>query len=107
MVSIKRVAKKVIICSLVGLLQVGLFATAAEAAPPRPFEPPRYEHRHDHERRDFEKEKKRRIQEENKRHEHNMKRLPFESKKKWHERQKKEIERHKRAIHEIMRMKFR
>lgn len=106
-VSIKSVAKKVIVCSLLGLLQVGLFAPAADAAAPK-HKPQRYEHRaeyrNDHHQRELKKEKERRLKEENKRHEKIMKRHPFESTKQWHERQKKEIERHRRAVYEIMQM---
>ncbi len=95
--------KKLIIYSMVGLMQMGLFVTAAEASP-RETEMSRYEDRHDHNRRQLEREKEHRLREENRRHEHEMRRRPFESKRAWHERQKHENERHRRAIHEIMRM---
>lgn len=100
----KSIAKKIIVFSMVGLMQVGLFATVAEAASPRQPERPRYEQRHDHQRQEREKEKQRKIKQENERHEKEMKRRPFESQRKWKERQRIEIERHKRAIHEIMKM---
>ena len=95
--------KKTIIYSMVGLMQVGLFATVAEASP-RLVEMSRYEDRHDHHRRDIEREKEHRLREENRRHEHEMRRRPFESRRAWHERQQREIERHRRAVHDIMRM---
>ena len=103
-VSMKNVAQKVIIYSMVGLLHVGVFVSAAEAAAPGQNEPPRYEHRDEHRQRELEKEKERRLHEENVYHEKQMKRRPFESKKSWHERQKKENERHEKAVREIMRM---
>ena len=106
----KIVARKIIIYSMLGLMQVGMLSSVA-AASPRQGEPPRfeqrYEHRDDHQQRDLEKEKQQRLHEENKRHEQEMKRHPFESKKQWHERQKHENERHERAIHEIMEMRHR
>jgi len=102
----KIVAKKVIIYSMLGLMQLGMFSSVA-AASPRQEEPPRFEQRNDHQQRDLEKEKEQRLHEENKRHEQEMKRHPFESKKQWHERQKQENERHERAIHEIMEMRHR
>ncbi len=98
----KNVAKKLIIFSMAGLMQIGMFASAVEAAPARHDDPPGYEQRDEHHQRDREKE--RRIQAENKRHEHEMKRRPHESKRNWHERQKHEIERHEKAIHDIMEM---
>lgn len=100
----KKLTKKLIIFSMVGLMQVGLFATAAEAAAPRPDDPPGFEQRDEHRHQGMEKEKHRRIHEENERHEKEMKRRPFESKQHWHERQRQENERHERAIHEIMEM---
>lgn len=98
----KKLAKKLIIFSMVGLMQVGMFASAAEAAAPRPDDPSGFEQRDEHHHRDMERE--RRIREENERHEKEMKRRPHESKQHWHERQKHEMERHERAIHEIMEM---
>ncbi|WP_371380781.1 hypothetical protein [Sporomusa aerivorans] len=98
----RKIVKNLVVFSMVGLMQVGLFASAAEAAAPRPGDPPGYEHRNDQHQRDIEKEKERRIQEENRRHEHEMKRRPHESKRDWHERQEREKERHERAIYEIM-----
>ncbi|MDF2568848.1 MAG: hypothetical protein K0R55_452 [Sporomusa sp.] len=99
----KSVVKKVIIFSMVGLMQVGFLASAAEAAvPQRHGEPPRYEQRNDHHQREMEKQKEHKIREENARHEKEMKRRPFESNRKWHDRQQKENERHERAIHEIL-----
>ncbi len=97
-------AKKIVVYSMVGLMQVGLFASVAEAASPRHPEPPRYEQRYDHQRQEREREKERKIKQENERHEKEMKRRPFESQKKWHERQRNENERHKRAMYEIMKM---
>lgn len=94
-------AKKMVIYSMVGLMQVGLFAAVAEASP-REAEMSRYEDRHD--RRDFERAREHRLQEENRRHEHEMRRRPFESRRAWHERQQREIERHRHAVREIMRM---
>lgn len=89
-VHMKIVAKKVIIYSMLGLMQVGMFSSVA-AASPRHEEPPRFEQRNDQHQRDMERERAHKIQEENKRHEKEMKRYPFESKKHWRERQKHEM----------------
>lgn len=99
-----KLAKNLMIFSMVGLMQVGLFATVAEAAAPRHDNPPKFEQRNEQRQREMEREKERRIREENERHKKEMKRRPFESKKHWQERQRQENERHKRVIHEIMGM---
>lgn len=98
----KSMAKRVLIYSMVALMQVGLFATVAEAAPqPEELQRFEYEHQRDH-HPDWERERNHRIHEENRRHEREMRRRPFESRREWRERQRHEIERHERAIHRIM-----
>jgi len=96
----QSMAKKVMIYSMVGLMQVGLFATVVEASP-RGEGPPQYEQQRDH-HPEWERERNHRIHEENIRHEREMKRRPFESRREWRERQRHENERHEREIHRIM-----
>jgi hypothetical protein len=95
--------KKTIIYSMVGLMQFGFFATVVEASP-RQAEMSRYENRHDYHQRQLKREREHRLHEENKRHDREMRRRPFESKRAWHERQQREIERHRRAVYEIMKI---
>lgn len=96
----KGIAKKVIIYSMVGLMQVGLFATVVEASPSHE-EMSRFEQQREH-HQEWERERAHRIREENERHERAMKRRPFESRREWRERLRHENERHERAIREIM-----
>ncbi|SMD15838.1 hypothetical protein [Sporomusa malonica] len=102
----KDMVKKIIIFSMVGLLQIGMMASLAEASP-KYEKHQRYEHRrNNHDSHMWERENNRRIHAENARHEHEMRRRPFESKKNWHKRQQREIERHKQAIREIMQHRY-
>nr|WP_092067600.1 hypothetical protein [Dendrosporobacter quercicolus]NSL46674.1 hypothetical protein [Dendrosporobacter quercicolus DSM 1736]SDL59846.1 hypothetical protein SAMN04488502_101311 [Dendrosporobacter quercicolus] len=50
----RSIAKKIMICSLLGLMQVGLIATVA-AASPKVDEPPRIEQRNDKPRKEYKK----------------------------------------------------
>ncbi|TWH44967.1 hypothetical protein [Sporomusa sp. KB1] len=90
-----KMAKKVIIFSMVGLLQFGLGVSVIEAAH-RQSEPPRQEQGDDRQQQDQERE--RRIQKENERHEREMRRRDHESEREWHERQERERERHDKAL---------
>lgn len=102
----KNIAKKIVIYSMVGLLQIGLGASVIEASPRHDDKDhQRYEQRKEHNRR-IEEEKRRqerewRIQEENRRHEEAMRRHHHESEREWHERQERERERHENTVHEI------
>lgn len=103
----KMVAKKVILYTMVGLLQVGLFSSVAAAAsgPIHNDNSPRLAHFDRDDRHDRDDDKKRKYEErkreENERHEREMKRRPHESEREWRERQKQEKERHDRALREI------
>ncbi|HWR06682.1 hypothetical protein [Sporomusa sp.] len=104
------VAKKVIIYSMLGLMQVGMFSSIAAAAPgslhndnpQRIVQLDRHD-RHDRDRheRDRRREHDERLRREHERHEQEMRRRPFESRREWHERQRRENERHNRELHEI------
>lgn len=94
----KSVAKKVLIYSMVGLMQVGLFASVTEAAV-KQNEPTKYEQREGSHQGDQDKERK--IREENERHEKEMKRRPNESDREWQKRQQQENERHDRELRQV------
>ena len=101
----KNLAKKTIIYSMVGIMQIGLSASVALANPGpndnnRPFEYREGHHDRDHDQ-ERQREHDRRLKEENERHEKEMKRRPHESKREWHERQKYENERHEKELHKI------
>lgn len=102
------IAKKIAICSMVGVMQIGFSASVMEASPlqnnPSPMQQ-RYD-RHDdnrdrHERERWERDRHERERIENQRHEREMKRRPHETRKQWHERQKRENERHERELRQI------
>lgn len=89
------IVKKVIVYSMIGILNIGLFATAAEASP-RSEHSYRYE-RHEGNRSDREC----RLREEHWRHEREMQRRHDEDARRWHERQEKERERHDKIVRTI------
>ena len=103
----KLVAKKVVIYSMLGLMQAGMFSSVAAAAP-GPLHNNGFNriafldrddrHDHDNDRQHRYEERKR---EENERHEREMRRRSHESEREWHERQEREKERHNQALHEI------
>jgi hypothetical protein len=84
--------KKIIIYSMVGMLQCGLGAAVLEASP-RHDEPQRYENNH--------RDRQDRRQEENDRYEREMQRRHHESQREWHERQRHENDRHEQVIRDI------
>ncbi len=113
----KCISKKIVIYSMIGIMQIGFGASVIEASPlqsdPSPmqqgfFRPSgpgpdhhdrnRYE-RDRHERERYERDRRERI--ENDRHEREMRRRPHETKKQWHERQKRENERHQIELYKI------
>ena len=109
----KKLAKKILVYSLAGIMQVGLGVTTAtviEASPIYNDGPQRivqlderdyhdHERERDHERRQREHDERQR--EENRRHEREMRRHDHESEREWHERQREENERHDNTMHEI------
>jgi hypothetical protein len=99
----KSIAKKIMIYSLAGIMQVGLGATVVAASPLYNDGPQRivqlddgYNHDGDRQR-----EHDRRQREENDRHEREMRRHDGESERDWHERQRIENERHEHAMNDI------
>jgi hypothetical protein len=91
-----NIAKKIMIYSMAGIMQVGLGATVIEASPLHNEGVPgivQLDDRHD--------EHDRRQNEENRRHEREMQRHDRESDRDWHERQRHENERHDNTMNEI------
>jgi hypothetical protein len=96
------IAKKIIIYSLVGIMQVGLGVTVIEASPVYNDGPQRIvqlEDRHDD--NDRQQENVKRLRDENERHEREMRRRDHESDREYHERQRRENKRHENALHDI------
>ncbi|MDU4961863.1 MAG: hypothetical protein E6X17_14510 [Sporomusaceae bacterium] len=116
-----KIAKKIVAYTMLGMLQIGFGATAAEAASlhsnNRPASLQRQdkdhheqEQRREKERREQEQrrekerreqERRERVRQENERHEREMKRRPHESERDWRHRQKAEKERHDNSLREI------
>lgn len=96
----KSIAKKVIIYSMVGIMQLGFGASVIEASPGSDYQPygQRYEdrdHDHDHYRdRERRREHDERLRRENERHEREMRRRHHESEREWRERQERERHHH-------------
>lgn len=97
-----NIAKKAIIFSLVGIMQLGL-CTSAFASPYDNHQANQMHHerlerekqqQHERERRD-------RIERENRRHQEEMRRHHGEDEHAWHARQEHERERHDRALRAI------
>ncbi len=105
----KFVAKKVVVYSMLGLLQVGMLSSTAVAAPSllNNNDPQQIVQldRRDHDRDRYERERRRehdeRMRRENERHEREMRRRHHESEREWHERQRRENERHDHELREI------
>ena len=107
-----NMAKKMMIYSLAGIMQVGLGVTTATVIEASPFHNDGaqiiqldrdgyhdYEREREHERREHERAERRR--EEDRRHEREMRRHDRESEREWHERQREENERHDNTMNEI------
>lgn len=104
----KNTAKKVVIYSLVGLLQAGLGTALAEASP-RQGPPPqadvraeRPQEQHRPQAAHAGPEREHRLQAERERHEREMVRRQHESEWAWRERQREEDERHDRLVRDIL-----
>ena len=111
----KTIAKKTIIYSMVGIMQIGLVATVAEAATINNGSPSRVvllDSHHDRDRdgdkdrdhdrdRERQREHDRRMKAEKERHDREMRRHHGEGEREWHERQERERERHDREMREI------
>ncbi|WP_094603590.1 hypothetical protein SPSIL_054370 [Sporomusa silvacetica DSM 10669] len=104
----KIVSKKVIIYSMLGIMQVGMVSSVAAAAPgpllnsdsQQIVQLDRYDRHYDRDnaRRRHHDERMRR---ENERHEREMRRRHHESERAWRERQRREDEHHDRALRDI------
>ena len=100
----KIVGKKVIIYSMLGIMQVGMCSSVAAAAPgPLHNSGPqqivqldRHDH-HDNGRREHDE----RMRRENERHEREMRRRHHESEREWRARQRHEDERHDNKVRDI------
>jgi len=100
----QNIGKKIIVFSLLGLMQAGLGASIIEASPRVDNIQQVHQESNRKDQNRWERiEQQRRQQEriENERYEREMKRRPNESKKQWRERQKRETERHERALQQI------
>ncbi|HWR45171.1 hypothetical protein [Sporomusa sp.] len=103
----KIVAKKVIVYSMLGLMQVSMFSSVAAAAPGpinnNGLQRIAYLDRDDRHGHDNDQKRKHdeRQREEKERHEREMKRRPHESEHEWRERQEREKERHENVLREI------
>ncbi len=100
-----NVTKKIMIYSLVGMMQLGFAVTVTEASPfhgegSRRIQADDRGHRHD-EQNERKRQHDERKREEKERHEREMRRRPHESEHEWHERQARESERHEEALHDI------
>jgi len=98
----KKLTKKIMIFSMVGMMQIGFGAAVLEASPLHNDDSHRFvqlDDRHDrHDRRDEHDE---RLHKENERHRREMERRHHESRREWHERQEREKEQHERNLREI------
>lgn len=82
----RKIMKKIMIYSMVGMMQLGLGATVLEASPLH----------HENSQRIVQLDD--RQQQENERHEQEMRRHHHENVREWHKRQCQENERHERYI---------
>jgi len=82
----KNITKKLIIYSMVGMMQIGLGASVIEASSPIQQQDDQDQDRHEAENI------------ENERHERAMERRPNESEREWVERQHRENERHEKKL---------
>lgn len=101
----KNIGKKIIACSMLGLMQVGILSSVAAAAQAplhngssqQIISLDRDNRRDDARRKEHDERQKR----EKERHEKEMKRRPHEGEREWRERQQREKERHEQAMREI------
>lgn len=94
----KNIAKKAIIYSMVGIMQVGFSVSVIEASPQHSPQQIIQLDNHDNDRQ---REHDERLRQENERHEREMRRRDNESDQEWHERQKREKKRHEDALRDI------
>jgi Ni/Co efflux regulator RcnB len=87
----KSVVKKVVIYSMIGIMQLGLGASVIEASP-------RYNDQHQEQRHE---DRRQRIQVERDRHEREMQRRDYEEEREWRERQDREKAHHEEVMRTI------
>lgn len=97
----KNIAKKLIVYSMVGIMQIGLGASMVSASPAHGPERVKYSEEHHNHDNDRQREHDRHMREENERHEREMQRRHDESVREWRERQERENERHDAALNEL------
>lgn len=98
----KSLVKKVIIYSMVGIMQVGFGASIIEASPLHsPQRIVQFDDGDHNRERDQQREHDERMNKENERHEREMRRRDHESEREWRERQERENQRHEDALREI------
>jgi len=92
----RKIMKKIMIYSMVGMMQLGLGATVIEASPLHNDGPymQQQDDRHDQDRHERERH-------ERERHEREMRRRHHESEREWHDRQEREKQRHDNTMNEI------
>jgi len=91
-----RIAKKIMIYSLVGIMQLGLGASVIEASSLHNDGPQMTQLDNRHGDRDEQK------RQENERHAREMRRHHNEGEREWHERQERENRRHDNTMNEII-----
>jgi hypothetical protein len=96
------IAKKIMIYSLAGIIQVSFGITFIEASPLYNDSPQKLVQLDDgYHENDRQREHTKQLREENERHEREMRRRDHESDRDYHERQKRENKRHEDALHDI------
>ncbi|CUH95042.1 hypothetical protein P22_1111 [Propionispora sp. 2/2-37] len=95
----KKPLQKVIVFSLLGLFQLGLAASAAEASPLHLTN--RLDQQQSYQAAPQGTNQQERERLENERHQREMKRRPNESDREWEKRQKQEIQRHQDELRQI------
>lgn len=99
----KNLTKKIMIFSMVGMMQVGFGAAVLEASPLHTEDSHRFvqfDDRHD-EGHWRQREHDERLHRENERHRHEMERREHESRREWRERQERERQHHEDNLREI------
>ena len=99
----KNLTKKIMVFSMVGMIQIGFGAAVLEASPLHNDDSHRFvqfDDRHDDDswRQQNHDE---RLRKENERHEREMKRRHHESEQEWHERQERENQQHEDNLREV------
>ncbi len=99
----KNLTKKIMIFSMVGMMQVGFGAAVLEASPLHTENSNRVvqlDNRHDNGNW-RQREHDERLRRENERHKHEMERRKHESRREWRERQERERQHHEDNLREI------